>query len=111
MAAKWRNNIKLKKYDKRVHAGIVAVCERNGQIMQNSARENAPWEDRTGNARGGLFYEVEAKYGRYVKLYLAHTMFYGVFLETIAGGKWAILWRTIEGHLGRLRRDLEAIFG
>jgi hypothetical protein len=37
------------------HAGAAYV----GTRMQNHARRNAPWHDRTGNARGGLFFAVD----------------------------------------------------
>lgn len=110
MPTKWKSSINLKQYNRDVHAAIMAVCERRGLKMQDEARQNAKWEDRTGNARGGLFSKVEDRYGRWIKIYLAHTMDYGVFLETSFGGRYAIIWPTVEANLNQLKQDLEAIF-
>jgi hypothetical protein len=103
--------------------------------MQNEARMTAPWEDRTGNARSGLFYAVDGlgfppivgQYnadasiqdpdplkisGERDKLVLAmgHTVFYGKYLELSHGSKYAIVMSTIEGNLPVLEKMLEDLF-
>ena len=80
--------------------------------MQNSAKDNARWTDRTGNARSGLFGTAEAEFAReLVVIYLSHgtDIDYGVYLETRYGGRYAIIMRTIERHLPELRRMLQEL--
>jgi len=82
--------------------------------MQNDARNNAPWTDRTGNARSGLFGTAEADFARHVvTIYLSHGALinYGVYLELAHGGRYAIIMRTVESHLPELQSMLDEIFG
>jgi len=79
--------------------------------LENYAKENAPWTDRTANARQSLHAYVEELAGDIVKLYLSHGVSYGVHLETARGGKWAIVWSTIERYLPEIRKRLKEIFG
>ena len=110
MTVKWSNGIRLKEYNRAVHQAIVTTAERRGQIMQNQARANAIWTDRTGNARGGLFAKVEDNgFGKDIRIHLAHTVYYGLFLEVSNAGRYAIIMPTIEANLGRLLADLKAI--
>lgn len=101
----------LGRYGQKVEAATVAVAEFIGAKMQNYARANAPWQDRTGNARSGLFYQVVREAARkLVIVYLAHTVFYGKFLELSHGERYAIIWPTIEKHLSELEKMLDDIF-
>jgi hypothetical protein len=80
--------------------------------MQNDAKQNAPWTDRTGNARAGLFGTAEADFARkVVVLYLSHgaTLNYGVFLELAHGGKYAIIMRTMQSHYNELMQMLHDV--
>lgn len=101
----------LDRYGDRVQVAIVAVAEFIGQKMAGEAKRNAPWTDRTGNARSGLFYQVVNEAAeKVVIVYLAHTVFYGVFLELAHAERYAIVWPTIEKHLPELKRLLDQIF-
>lgn len=53
-------------------------------------RTTAPWTDRTGAARSGLNAEVQVSTNS-VQLILFHSVFYGVFLETRWGGRYAVI--------------------
>lgn len=59
------------------------------------AKANAPWTDRTGNARNGLDVDVYHSNGEVV-LDLFHTVDYGQWLETIQSGDLAIIMPTLE---------------
>ena len=75
--------------------------------MQAYAQQNAPWSDRTGEARNGLTAEVDSDRGNvYVSLY--HTVDYGRWLETIQGGRFAIIMPTIELFAGTVFDDVGA---
>lgn len=73
-----------------------------GRSMQASAarmeaymKDNAPWTDRTGNARRGLAAQrVSNGFANTIVLY--HQVSYGIFLETRWNGRYAIIQPTIE---------------
>lgn len=59
------------------------------------AQSNAPWTDQSGAARAGLQASVELEDG-VVTLQLAHSVDYGIWLETIQDGAFAIIMPTLE---------------
>lgn len=63
--------------------------------VEEAARRNAEWEDRTGNARAGLTANAYNE-GGIITLTLAHTVEYGRWLETIQSGRFAVIMRTLE---------------
>lgn len=68
----------------------------------NFAKLNAPWTDQTGNARSGLFADVGAENnGDQFWLILAHSVYYGIFLESRFSGRYAIIMPTIN-YIGQL---------
>lgn len=101
----------VEQYGERVLTAVAAVAGRMATIMQNSARSQAPWTDRTGNARSGLFGTTELAQ-KMVILYLSHSaaLDYGIWLELANGGRYAIIMRTMEAHLPELREMLDEIF-
>lgn len=113
----------LDQYGVKVFDAILAVADFIATKMQNHARQQAKWQDRTGNARSGLF-AVAAKKERgaggqflaaaerTVEIYLSHgsTIEYGKWLELAHGGRYAIIWPTIYRHLPELKRLLDGIF-
>jgi hypothetical protein len=72
--------------------------------LENLARVNAGWEDRTGQARAGIRAEV-ANTGGAVTLFLYHTVEYGLWLETIQNGRFATLMPTLEQNANRVFAD------
>jgi len=74
---------------------IGTVMEAGKEKIENYAKMNAPWSDRTGAARDGLTASVEEDGGEIV-LELAHTVEYGIWLETIQDGAYAIIMPTLE---------------
>lgn len=125
----------LDDYGERALVAVQAAANYWGQSVQDEARQNAPWEDRTGNARGGLFFAVdgfglqpitgtvtpeatsemsdvavESGSQDTLIITLAHTVFYGKYLETKNGGRYAIVMSTIEANLGSLERQIQEVF-
>ena len=45
----------LREFGPKLNRQVGAVMKKNAPKVQNYARSNAPWTDRTGNARNGLF--------------------------------------------------------
>ena len=66
--------------------------------IEGYARDNAPWTDRTGAARAGLTAQGSHS-GVELELTLAHTVDYGLWLEVIQSGRFAIIMPTLE-HYG-----------
>lgn len=68
------------------------------KVAENSleyARANAPWEDRTGDARAGLNVSVDSD-GDSIIMQLFHTVDYGLWLEVIQSGRFAIIMPTLQ---------------
>ena len=125
----------LDQYSDKVLVALQAVANYWGQSIQDQARQNASWEDRTGNARGGLFFAVdgfgldpivgevtaeaqsemsdvavESGDKNTLIITLGHTVFYGKYLESSNGGRYAIIMSTIEANLGSLERQVQDVF-
>jgi hypothetical protein len=99
-------------YGDRVFVAVHAVAAHIATQAQNEMRANAPWTDRTGNARSALFSLAEMAAKDVVILYLSHgtAIYYGVFLETRYAGKYAIIVPTMQRILPQLERMLKDIF-
>lgn len=78
-----------------VPTGMAAGAAQLAEDMETHARENAPWTDRTGDARGGLAGEVEVD-GDTVRATLVHGVDYGIWLENRFNGRYAIIGPTME---------------
>lgn len=88
----------LKEYNGKSHRGIKAAAERIAKEMLEYAKTNAPWEDRTGEARAGLQSAVIVEPdGEHISIFLGYgdETYYGVWLEVMQGGKFAIIGPTI----------------
>lgn len=77
--------------------------------IETDAKQNAPWTDRTTNARSGLFTHVETEEGS-GRLYLSHRMFYGIFLERKHAGRYAIIMPTLQAWEGRVMSFFKRVF-
>lgn len=99
---------------KKLDRGLVAVTEFHATRAEAYMRANAPWTDRTTNARNGLNAVAVHAPLRHV-IVCHHTMPYGIWLEVANGGKYRIIiptikdqgratMATIRGLLGRLGR-------
>jgi hypothetical protein len=69
--------------------------EEFAQEVEDYAKENAPWEDRTSDAREGLTATATTTVFHYV-IDLYHTVEYGIWLEVRWTGRFAIILPTIE---------------
>lgn len=80
----------------RVLDGIVAATLNYYEPkLENHAKLNAPWTDRTSNARNGLAAR-SGKEGKTRFIVLFHQVPYGIYLETMQSGKYAIIMPTID---------------
>ena len=104
----------VERYGDRVLRAVAAVAQYVATEMQNEAKRNASWTDRTGNARTGLFGTSEADFAAHVvTIYLSHSavLDYGVFLELANGGRYAVIMRTMEAKYPELMSMLRETLG
>lgn len=78
-----------------ISARIDAVMARGATQGQNYMRANAPWTDRTGNARNGLFGTNHHSGNQYVIVYF-HSVPYGIWLEVAHSGRYRIIPPTLQ---------------
>jgi hypothetical protein len=78
-------------------------AESIGQELLADAKSNAPWADRTGAAREGLEVEV-SKEGGDIVITLGHSVEYGIWLELIQSGRFAIIMPTLEKYAAEIHR-------
>ena len=100
--------------------GLAQFCfksaDRAGEIAQEFAEElvdyartNAPWTDRTGDARAGLVAEVLNENNN-LQVTLQHTVSYGIWLEIRWGARYAIIIPTMETMGPKLFRKMNDMF-
>ena len=92
----------------RLNRGISGIMLANTSRVEGYARIHAPWTDRTGNARQGLF----AKYskvdeGHQIELF--HSVPYGIWLEVKNSGQFAILGPTVRAEGPRIMKEIAGL--
>jgi hypothetical protein len=97
-------------YERRMKEAVVRLARRWAPELENYAKRNHPWQNQTGNAGQGLHAWLDIMTD-VIRLYLSHGVAYGLALETKYGGKYAIIWPTLEQHLPALAQSLERAFG
>lgn len=99
-------------YADKVFNAIVQVGNYWAAVVETYAKQNAPWTDRSGNARQALHaFVVEVPAEQLVHLYLSHGVEYGLWLEIRWQGRYAIIWPTLRAHLAQIAEMLREIFG
>lgn len=71
------------------------LAQQGALEMQNYARINRPWKDRTGDAKKRLTATVENVSKGWIRIKLSHGVDYGIFLELAHEKKYAIIGPTI----------------
>lgn len=86
---------KLNQFGPRVKRAMVVAAKYIEPQAEKHMKENAPWTDRTGNARNGLKAQTEVNTNQVI-LYLFHQVPYGPYLELRWSGRYQIINPTIE---------------
>lgn len=85
----------LTRFDSRANDAIAKVFQYQQTAAENYMRTNAPWTDRTTNARNALYARAESDavgdHSGTHSLLLAHGVSYGIFLETMQSGRYGII--------------------
>ena len=87
-----------------VAADVMEAAYSGAREIESYAKANAPWTDQTGAARNGLTASVDEEGGEIV-ITLEHSVDYGIWLETIQDGAFAIIMPTLEALGPRIIKD------
>lgn len=88
----------------RTASNVAEAMEQGKYEVETYARYNAPWADRSGEARAGLTASVYLESGEVV-LELFHEAEHGYWLELIQDGAYAIIMPTLEALGPQILRD------
>lgn len=99
----------LEKGEERVHDAVFAALEHQAPGVEAHMKQNAPWQDQTGNARQGLRAEAYDLGGGDMGIILYHQVPYGIWLEIRNSGEYAIILPTIETKGPEVMASLERI--
>lgn len=80
----------LSAYDVRFKATVATVLMQEAAVVEQRMKAEAPWQDRTGNARRELHAGV-LEDGQRFTLRARHGVPYGIHLETAHQGRYQIL--------------------
>ena len=90
-------------------AGCEAVSRVSASEIEAYGKNTARWQNRTGNARNMLHAGFLWESLDILKLYFAHGMEYGVFLELANDGKYAILEESIKKFQDTWFKNIERV--
>ena len=94
-------------YISAIHRGIYAIAQKWAPQIENWMKANAPWTDRTANARQGLWTEVQQAINIMVRINLWHGVEYGIYLELKNAGRFAIINPAIDHFSPRIWADVQ----
>lgn len=98
-------------YADQLEQEITSLAERMTDEITAYMKQNAPWTDRTGEARASLYSVVQHEARQMISVLVSHGTLipYGVYLELSYGGKNAIIAPTIDIFGPRLWREVQAV--
>lgn len=99
----------LKGLDGTMKRNIYQVLRFHEPKISSRAKSNAPWTDRTGNARNGLSATTRKESENVYALILYHTVSYGIWLEVARAGKYAIIMPTIYAQIPEIVASLQRL--
>ncbi len=100
------NNIN--RYEQSLMRSVAEISEHYAMMMEAYAKAYAPWNDRTGQARAGLFGRVREE-GSFLYTGVAHTVHYGVYLELGMHGRYAILKPTRDQFAPKYFKEIRTL--
>lgn len=99
----------LENFQRRAEAAIAATCQRYSQLGAAYARENRPWQDRSGDARRGLHGYVNKD--RLISARISHGVLYGIMLEKRYHGKLGVLPKVKQRFQAEFYEDIKKAVG
>lgn len=100
----------VEQYIADVRVGVEAIAQRWAPDIETWMKRNAPWTDRTGNARQTLNTEV-LNLTNEIAVLMDHGVEYGIFLELAHGGKYEIIGPALDEFAPRIMADVRRFMG
>ena len=99
----------IARYAGQIRGGLLALAQEIAEDAEAEMESDAPWTNRTGDARRELFSTAVQVNQELIRLYLSHgpDIFYGVFLELKNAGRFAIVGPTWEKYLSIVERRVK----
>jgi hypothetical protein len=91
-----------------VRAAILQIAQRRAPEIEAWMKANAPWTDRTGNARQTLSVEVRM-FATQVVIWMSHGVTYGKYLELAYGGQYAVIGPALDQFAPAIWNDVEQL--
>lgn len=91
------------------YGGLLMLMQTAATKMETWAKQNAPWTDRTGQARQRLTGQAYWENPNIVVAAIAHQVDYGIWLELAHQRKYAILEKTLEEHRGEIEEAVKTL--
>lgn len=98
-------------YAETINMAVFAICQSYVPEIENWMRSNAPWTDRTGNARQSLWSDVEHVANTAVDLIMSHGVDYGKWLEIANAGQYAIITPALDYFAPKIWADIKRMLG
>lgn len=93
----------------RVEEALYEIMRFEAPPTEAYMRNNAPWTDRTGNARSGLTARG-FRDGNNFGIDLAHSVSYGIWLEIRFSGRFSIISPTIDSRGPEVMQTVSELF-
>lgn len=109
---KWEDEGLLKNlqtFNTRADRALTASITYHAGRAEAYAKRNAPWRDRTSNARNGLFATARRKPPSY-RIIVGHSVPYGIWLEVANSGRYQIIRPTIDHEGPELMKTVSKMF-
>lgn len=96
----------VQRYDEAIHEGVLQIANLYAPEVASWMKQNASWQDRTGNARQSLDSEV-IELTEAIVLAFGHGVDYGRFLENANAGRYAIVGPALDYFAPRIWADVQ----
>ena len=100
----------LKNFVPRLKAALALDAENIAANMEAWAKNNAPWTDKTGDARDFIKQTVKWTNADILMVSLSHNVNYGIYLELCNEGKYAILEKAMAEFGPKFMEGWQGVF-
>jgi hypothetical protein len=101
----------LDEYETLLLLTMQAILKAHQADAERWMKDNAPWTDRTANARQSLWADVQRMEGQVgYELVLSHGVDYGFWLEVLQEGKYGIVLPAHDKYKADIIRAIQEIF-
>lgn len=106
-----RGGLDLRKFYLSVAYELLLTASHWCEEAEDFMKAEHTWINRTGDAERGLYATIAGVEDDRLVIYLYHSVYYGVYLETAERfhGKYAIIAPTMQRFAPKLTRDLQGI--